>query len=147
MCELLLETDFPLMVPPNPPLAVHRLLPRGQEQGRSGSLRAAYSCEEELLPRSRGEERRRGGGEEEHRRLKGEEERVLPSSSGCSSEGSEYQTSSLRSQGPAYRPPRIRSNWRMVDWQTGRLADWHICRLAVVDWSFFRQSDCETGPV
>ena len=131
MCELLLETDFPLMVPPNPPLAVHRLLPRGQEQGRSGSLRAAYSCEEELLPRSRGEERRRGGGEEEHRRLRGEEEhrrlrgeeeRVLPSSSGCSSEGSEYQTSSLRSQGPAYRPPRIRSNWLMVYWQTGIFA-------------------------
>ena len=90
---------------------------RGQEQGRSGSLRAAYSCEEELLPRSRGEERRRGGGEEERRRLRGEEERVLPSSSGCSSEGSEYQTSSLRSQGPAYRPPRIRSNCRTVDWR------------------------------
>ena len=34
MCELLLETDFPLMVPPNPPLAVHRLQGPGAGQER-----------------------------------------------------------------------------------------------------------------
>lgn len=43
MSKKVLETDFPLMVPPNPPLSVH---PRFVEHGRNGSLKRAYSSEE-----------------------------------------------------------------------------------------------------
>lgn len=43
MSKKVLETDFPLMAPPNPPLSVH---PRFTEHGRNGSLRRAYSSEE-----------------------------------------------------------------------------------------------------
>jgi len=43
MSKKVLETDFPLMVPPNPPLLVH---PRFVEHGRNGSLKRAYSSEE-----------------------------------------------------------------------------------------------------
>ena len=50
MSHKVLETDFPLMVPPNPPLSVH---PNPKEQGRSGSLKRAYEGEEcePLAPR------------------------------------------------------------------------------------------------
>jgi hypothetical protein len=96
MSHRVLETDFPLMAPPNPPLAAHhhRLLPPREAGGRNGSLRAAYSCEEELLPRARPPPGRRP-------------EELLPSSSGCSSEAS----CSLPSTGQPslYRPPRSRS--------------------------------------
>jgi len=85
-------------------LAVHRFLSVEEGGGRNGSLRAAYSCEEELVPKFRGEEGRKksGGGrvgeEEVHRSL-------LPSSSGCSSDAS----SSLgRHSDPPYRPPQQR---------------------------------------
>ena len=44
MAERVLETDFPLMAPPNPPLSVH---PRVvSDPGRNGSLKRAYSSEE-----------------------------------------------------------------------------------------------------
>ena len=131
MAQRVLETDFPLMVPPNPPMSMaHRLLPPEGRGGRNGSLRAAYSCDEELLPKFRdgdrrvnrgvglpegegmGTGRREGGnwGREDGREL----ERVLlpsNSSSGCSSDTN--TSSSMRSsqQGqptPAYRPPRHR---------------------------------------
>ena len=131
MAQRVLETDFPLMVPPNPPTMsmAHRLLPPEGRGGRNGSLRAAYSCEEELLPKFMdGEGRRvnRGGGlpegdlgrregggweREEGRR---ELERVLlpsNSSSGCSSDtntSSSMRSSQQGQTAPAYRPPRHR---------------------------------------
>ena len=44
MAERVLETDFPLIAPPNPPLSVH---PRVvNDLGRNGSLKRAYSSEE-----------------------------------------------------------------------------------------------------
>ena len=46
MAEKVLETDFPLIAPPNPPLSVHPRLVIGREHGRNGSLKRAYSSEE-----------------------------------------------------------------------------------------------------
>ena len=49
MAEKVLETDFPLIAPPNPPLSVHpRLVAsrESREHGRNGSLKRAYSSEE-----------------------------------------------------------------------------------------------------
>ena len=131
MAQRVLETDFPLMVPPNPPMSMaHRILPPEGRGGRNGSLRAAYSCDEELLPKFRDGERRvsRGVGVSEvevgmGRRGEGnwgredgrELERVLlpsNSSSGCSSDtntSSSMRSSQLQGQpAPAYRPPRHR---------------------------------------
>ena len=58
MSQKVLETDFPLIVPPNPPLSAHREGEGGH--GRSSSLRRAYSEEEDQLLRKGG-----GGGESE----------------------------------------------------------------------------------
>ena len=46
MAEKVLETDFPLIAPPNPPLSVHPRLLAEREHGRNGSLKRAYSSEE-----------------------------------------------------------------------------------------------------
>ena len=46
MAEKVLETDFPLIAPPNPPLSVHPRLVGSREHGRNGSLKRAYSSEE-----------------------------------------------------------------------------------------------------
>merc|ERR1711953_1224805 len=46
MAEKVLETDFPLIAPPNPPLSVHPRLVASREHGRNGSLKRAYSSEE-----------------------------------------------------------------------------------------------------
>ena len=46
MAEKVLETDFPLIAPPNPPLSVHPRLLSEREHGRNGSLKRAYSSEE-----------------------------------------------------------------------------------------------------
>ena len=43
MAERVLETDFPLIAPPNPPLSVHPRIVSSGEAGRNGSLRRAYS--------------------------------------------------------------------------------------------------------
>ena len=43
MAERVLETDFPLIAPPNPPLSVHPRIVTSGEAGRNGSLRRAYS--------------------------------------------------------------------------------------------------------
>ena len=115
MSHRVLETDFPLMAPPNPPL--HRLM-ASVEGGRNGSLRAAYSCEDELLPKPRGEEGRKSRAERAGLTGQGAElERILspPSSSGCSSDTSYDTGSSLRSQGRQglYRPPRHRYQARV----------------------------------
>ena len=48
MAERVLETDFPLIAPPNPPLSVHPRIVRLDETGRNGSLRRAYSCVPEI---------------------------------------------------------------------------------------------------
>ena len=44
MAERVLETDFPLIAPPNPPLSVHPRIVG--DLGRNGSLKRAYSSEE-----------------------------------------------------------------------------------------------------
>ena len=44
MAERVLETDFPLIAPPNPPLSVHPRIVN--DLGRNGSLKRAYSSEE-----------------------------------------------------------------------------------------------------
>ena len=137
MAQRVLETDFPLMVPPNPPtmsMMAHRLLPpEGSRGGRNGSLRAAYSCEEELLPKFLDGEGRRvmnrgagglpegdlgsrrevGGGWEREEGRRDLERVLLPSnsSSGCSSDtntSSSMRSSQQGQPAPAYRPPRHR---------------------------------------
>ena len=148
MAQRVLETDFPLMAPPNPPMSMaHRLLPPEGRGGRNGSLRAAYSCDEELLPKFRDGERRlsrsrglpegegsvrretREWGREEAREM----ERVLlpsNSSSGCSSDTN--TSSSLRShQGaPTYRPPRHRFRALVV---SGILCLFVLVSIAKID--------------
>ena len=54
MAERVLETDFPLIAPPNPPLSVHPRIVG--DTGRNGSLKRAYSSEEvsESTPLHRG---------------------------------------------------------------------------------------------
>ena len=50
MAERVLETDFPLIAPPNPPLSVHPRIVSSGEAGRNGSLRRAYSEVSEVTP-------------------------------------------------------------------------------------------------
>ena len=50
MAERVLETDFPLIAPPNPPLSVHPRIVTSGEAGRNGSLRRAYSEVSEVTP-------------------------------------------------------------------------------------------------
>ena len=67
MAERVLETDFPLIAPPNPPLSVHPRIVRVDETGRNGSLRRAYSCVPEITeatPLQAPAPAARGGGSE-----------------------------------------------------------------------------------